>query len=67
MLVLFALGILCIISFVLASVWVLLWSTDIVDSSGDDFSSWVQCLVQQWIHVLRQYSGGFGRIYTVSA
>ena len=36
-----------------------------LDSSGDDFSSWVQCLVQQWIHVLRQYSGGFGRIYTV--
>ena len=21
-----------------------------MDSSGDDFSSWVQCLVQQWIH-----------------
>ena len=37
-----------------------------LDSSGDDFSSWVQCLVQQWIHVLRQYSGGFGRIYTLS-
>ena len=31
-----------------------------------DFTSWVQCLVQQWIHVLRQYSGGFGTIYTVS-
>ena len=30
-----------------------------LDSSGDDFSSWVQCLVQQRIHVLRQYSGGF--------
>ena len=30
------------------------------------FSSWVQCLVQQWIHVLRQYSGGFGRMYTFS-
>ena len=38
----------------------------ILDSSGDDFSSWVQCLVQQWTHVLRQYSGGFGRMYTFS-
>ena len=37
-----------------------------MDSSGDDFSSWVPSLVQQWIHVLRQYSGGFGRIHTFS-
>ena len=37
-----------------------------LDSSGDDFSSWVQCLVQQWMHVLRQYSGGFGRMYIFS-
>ena len=26
----------------------------------------MQCLVLQWIHVLRQYSGDFGRIYTFS-
>ena len=32
----------------------------------DDFSSWEQCLVLQWIHVLLQYSGGFGRMYTFS-
>ena len=37
-----------------------------LDSSGDDITSWVQCLVQQWTHVLRQYSGGFGRMYTFS-
>ena len=46
-------------------VWVLLCVRKL-DSSGDDFTSWVQCLVQQCIHVLRQYSGGFGRMYTFS-
>ena len=40
-------------------VWVLLCVRQL-DSSGDDFTSWVQCLVQQCLHVLRQYSGGFG-------
>ena len=46
-------------------VWVLLCVRKL-DSSGDDFTSWVQCLVQQWIHVLRQFYGGFGRMYTFS-
>ena len=46
-------------------VWVLLMSSKI-GFFGRRLSSWVQCLVQQWIHVLRQYSGDFGRIYTFS-
>ena len=29
---------------------------------GRRLPSWVQCLVQQWIHVLCRYSGDFGRI-----
>ena len=46
-------------------VWVLLLSSKI-GFFGRRLSSWVQCLVQQWIHVLRQYSGGFGRLYIFS-
>ena len=44
-------------------VWVLLMSTKF-GFFGRRLSSWVQCLVQQWIRVLRQFSGGFGRTYT---
>ena len=46
-------------------VWVLLMSSKI-GFFQRRLSSWVQCLVQQWIHVLRQFSGDFGRIYTFS-
>ena len=46
-------------------VWCCFLSTKI-SFFGRRLSSWVQCLVQQWIHALRQYSGGFGRNYTFS-
>ena len=46
---------------IVPGVWVLLLSTKI-EFYGRFLFSWVQYLVQQWIHVLRQYFGGYGRI-----
>ena len=63
----FALGIWCIFSVssylavFVPGVWVLLMSLESWIFRQMSLSM-VQCLVRQWIHALRQYSGGFGRI-----
>ena len=45
---------------IVPGVWVLLLSAEI-GFFGRFLFSWVQNLVRQWIHALRQYFGGFGR------
>ena len=68
-LVQFALGICYFISvslylaLIVPGVWVLLLVAKI-GFFGRCLLSWWQCLVQQWIHALRQYFESFGRIYT---
>ena len=44
-------------------VWVLL-TVSKIGFFGRGLLSWWQCLVQQWIHALRQYFEGFGKVYT---
>ena len=46
---------------IIPGVWVLQRSSEIGIFSGRCLFPLVQCFVQQWIHALRQYFGGFGR------